>query len=439
MLSAALWRAYITAKGLRSAWDEIERCAALPPDSARIDLGSRLLAQVKYFGSRADALPEWREASRFRTGEELMRSWEALPILTKEDLKTRFHPSEMRSRLRIEGTVSATGGSTGEPTPYLHDPAMLRNTIATRLYCRWKFGWRPGMATVGLWGSERDIGKQRSPRARLSAWLRNDWIVDGYALDEGTVDAFLNLVTRHPRVAVFGFTSMLEFVAREYWARTNRTRVNSIRTAWNGGEMLFETQTRAFEQAFGVPILNLYGGRELSAMAYQAGEAEPLRVLRPYVLVEVLDESGRPVPPGTVGRLVWSSTVCRGTPFLRYDIGDLGSSNPGSEDESGVRALGQLHGRAAGTLKLSDGRIISCLFWNHLFKEFPEVGQFQIIAMKDGSVQILLLGPHLESSREDTLLTSARQFLGRIPLTVSYVQRLQRTRQGKLIQVVVEQ
>ncbi|MBZ5639458.1 MAG: hypothetical protein LAO51_11995 [Acidobacteriia bacterium] len=438
MLSAALWKTYFRFRDLASWWADTDRFLELRPDAARRDMAGRLLGQVRHFASRPDALPEWKDAAKITEPEDLWRLWPSLPILQKEDLRTRFNPSEMIRRMGLEGVVSATGGSTGEPTPYLHDRGMLRATTATRLYCRLKFGWTPGMATVGVWGSERDIGKQRSLRNQVSSRLRNDWMVDGYALDQGTVDAFLGLLRRHRTVAVFGFSSMLEFVARETLARGDGAPSHHVRTAWNGGEMLYEPQSALFERAFDVPIRNLYGGRELGAMAYQWDRGRSLRVLRPWVLPEIVDDDGKRVSPGESGRLVFTSTVCRGTPFLRYDIGDIGRSDAHSENESGIVALKHLEGRSAGLIRLPDGRTVSCLYWNHLFKEFHEVRQFQIVGHSDCSIDIRLLGDRMSPDRDDRLRATLREFLGPARFSVTYVDALPRSREGKLQQTLRE-
>ena len=73
----------------------------------------------------------------------------------------------------------------------------------------------------------------------------------------------MRLVRRHSRVAIYGFTSMLEFLAREVVAREILLPPGRVVTAWSGGEMLYPEQSDVFRRSFGVPILNCYGGREL--------------------------------------------------------------------------------------------------------------------------------------------------------------------------------
>ncbi|HYW07839.1 MAG TPA: AMP-binding protein [Longimicrobium sp.] len=438
MLRRALYAADFTRRGVRPHWRGLDAFPRLGVAARRRRMGELLLEQVRYFGTREDSLPEWREAARCADPEALWEMWPSLPVVTKRDLQTRFHPRELVAR-GVVGSPSSTGGSTGEPTPFLHDPAMLSAGAAALFYSRRKMGWRPGMPVVAVWGSERDIGKYQSWQRKAIAGLQNLHMVDGYVLDQRTVDRVLDLLARVRGAAVYGFTSMLEYVAREALKRGDERVAGRVRAAWNGGEMLFPEQSALFQAAFGVPILNFYGGRELSAMAYQPGAGLPLRVLRPLLFVEVVDDGGRAVPPGVPGRLLWTSTVCRGTPFLRYDVGDLGVYDEAGRDESGIHTLAELQGREAGLVKLGDGRTINCLYWNHLFKEFPEVEQFQV-AWKSAEprMELRLRGTPFGDGREADLRRIARLVLGDTPLSVKWMERIPLTAQGKLLQVVRE-
>jgi phenylacetate-CoA ligase len=438
MLSTWAWQSYFLARRLPAAWQQLDEHQAFGGPDARRNIARRLLSQMRYFGTRADALPEWREAASIRDPDDLWKIWPQLPIVTRRDLQSRFPAQETQTRFGIKGIVGSTGGSTGEPTSYLHDTEMLRIATSARTYCRLKFGWKPGTATICVWGSERDIGRAaNSVRSRVSGHLRRDWIVDGYSLDDRTVDRVLSLVSRKSPVAIYGFTSMLEFVAREVVRRNWNIPAGAVLAAWNGGEMLYPEQAKVFRQAFGVPLLNLYGSRELSAMAYQPGEHAPLIPLRPFLFPEIVDEQGRAAAPGQIGRILWTSTVCRGTPFLRYECGDLGCYDEGGVDESGIRKLSELHGRTAGLITLN-GTTINCIFWNHLFKEFAEVEQFQVAQKGQHGLQIRLKGAGFSAPQEDQVRCVLKRLAGDVEVGIVWVERIPLTRQGKLEQVVRE-
>ncbi len=432
-----MWQRSLRREG--RSWAELNEFPALPPDEQRRCLAARLLEQVRYFGNRGDALPEWREAARIQKPEDLWRVWPSLPVLGRDTLRKYFEPRQMKIRFGLEGDPDSTGGSTGEPTHFLHDLEMIRARTAANYYTRLQMGWKPGMATVVVWGSERDIGKTTAWRTRLYLDLCRTHLVEGYRLTPQTVERVLTLIKQEQPVAIYGFSSMLEYVAREVERTQTPIPAGSVRTAWNGGEMLFPEQSAVFHSAFGVPILNCYGGRELGAMACQFQPNESLRVLRPWLFVEIVDDNGKPVGPGQSGRMLWTSTICRGTPFLRYDVGDLALYEKSGQDESGVHQIRELHGRVASLTHLPNGRVINNLFWNHVFKEYLEVEQFQVVLQKTGGLRILLKGRGFSPSHEAQCRSALDGLTGDIPKEIHWVQEIPRTPQGKLVQVVREE
>jgi phenylacetate-CoA ligase len=431
-ISSLVWRRYLRRNA--SSWADLEHFPELRPDEQRKELGERLLRQIHYFGGRADALPEWREAARIDNSKDLLRIWPDLPIITKNDLRTRFPAEEIGRRFKIPGQENCTGGSTGEPVHFFHDTEMLRSITASVTFSAIRMGWIPGMPIIIVWGSERDLNKETTLRNRVHARLRNQFLVDGYNLSDKTVERVYAHLGNGP-VAIYGFTSMLEFVAQRVIETGREIRPGAVRSAWNGGEMLFPEQSELFRRAFGVPLLNRYGGRELSVMACQFAEGGPLQVMRPWLYLEVLNDRGRPVAPGEIGRLVWTSTVCRGTPFLRYDVEDLGTFRASDANESGVAAIDVLHGRVSGLLELPGGRKINNIYWNHFFKEIKEVAQFQVILRKDRSLQILLRGNGFSQEREAGVRTLLAHFLGDTRVNLEWVERIPLTKEGKLVQV----
>jgi len=418
---------------------EIDGFRRLAPAAARKNMAERLQRQIQYFGARGDGLPEWREAARIQDPDELWRQWPSLPILTKKDLKSRFQPGEISARFGLKGNLKATGGSTGEPTQVLHDKRMVELVWLSTIYWRLAIGWRPGIPTISIWGSDRDIGKSASTaRLRFISSLKNERAVSGFEIDGAVVENLLRILAAQAPVVLYGYSSFLEHTARKILVRGDLPDPGAVQTAWASGETLYESQSKTFERAFGAPLLSVYGGREMGLIGTQILPLGPHILNRPYIFLEIVDENGRPCGPGVPGRILATSTVCRGTPFLRYDVGDLGSRSEGGCDESGIREIAQLHGRVSGLLELPNGRTISNIFWNHLLKEFPEIHQFQLALIDNQRLELRLRGERLNPVQESGLRSSINRFAAGVPLVIKWVERFDMTREGKLMHVVRE-
>jgi phenylacetate-CoA ligase len=443
VLDRLYWRRYERQYDVPAVAATLDDFRRRSPADARRLLAARLREQLRHFAARPDALPEWRDAARLDDLDALWRAWPTLPILTKADLRGRFSARALQAQ-GIAGQLSSTGGSTGEPTTFIHDAASVRRMGAVMHLARQALGWRPGMPTICVWGAQRDIGQGLTGYRRLRHDLTNRLSrlceVDGFALTDDTARRVHEQLLASPGgAAIYGFSSMLDHVARVVQERGWRVPAGLVRVAWNGGEMLTDDQVGRFRDVFGVPIRNYYGGRELGTIAAQHDTGGPLHLIRPYLFVELIGDDGRPVVPGQPGRVVVTSTEGRGTPFLRYDIGDMASCSAEAVDESGVTRLDALLGRVASVLRLPNGATVQNIYWNHLFKELDEVDQFQVRLRPDGSLRLNFVGRPFAESREAWLRHVLDGFLGPMPIEIAWVDAIPPTQLGKRMQVVVEE
>jgi phenylacetate-coenzyme A ligase PaaK-like adenylate-forming protein len=89
------------------------------------------------------------------------------------------------------------------------------------------------------------------------------------------------------------------------------------------GARLDDVLRSELQHSLGLSILDQYGCRESSAIAYKIGGSEFV-VLSSNVLVELIDANDRLIiDPGFVGRVVVTAFKQHIFPFIRYDTGDL--------------------------------------------------------------------------------------------------------------------
>jgi phenylacetate-CoA ligase len=101
---------------------------------------------------------------------------------------------------------------------------------------------------------------------------------------------------------------------------------------------------------YGMTEMGLGGGVECKARrGYHLREAD--------LLFEVIDpESGRPVPDGDAGEIVFTTLTRRGMPFIRYRTGDCGRFVPGAcPCGAALRTLAPVTHRVSGKISLGEG------------------------------------------------------------------------------------
>ena len=119
------------------------------------------------------------------------------------------------------------------------------------------------------------------------------------------------------------------------------------------------------------------------------------------LLVEVVDDNGRPTPDGEEGNVVVTDLFNYAMPFVRYvtdDRATAGFRQCGCG--RGLPLLRQVVGRRLDSLLTPTGRVIPGEFFPHLFKDYPEVGRFQVRQDPDGRIAIHLVPDRQGLSRE---------------------------------------
>ena len=111
--------------------------------------------------------------------------------------------------------------------------------------------------------------------------------------------------------------------------------------------------TSRIEEAWGTAPFDMLGVTEAGIMAADCPAHAGLHVFEDQIVVEVLDEDGRPVPDGEAGRLVITPLHLRTLPLIRYDTGDIvrASTQPCECGRPYMRLV-EIQGRADDILHL---------------------------------------------------------------------------------------
>lgn len=435
MLASATWKITLRKNGWSRLWTEWDAFAVSPPATQRKILSERMLDTLRFFGDRDDSLPAWRELGESASPEDVWSHWTSLPIVTKDDLRNRFDADTLQKRFDIDGRVNTSGGSTGAPTRFIWDSVSLRKRLALQYYAWTNMGWIPGIPVVCLWGSPRDLGLSTSWRAKLQRQSLGLSIIDGYEFNDRTINELRQLLESHDTLGLYGYATLLDQAAQHFLDAGYAIPPGKILTAWSGAEALHQGQSDKFFRAFGRPLHNQYGGREFGAIAYKLAGAPSFRVLRPMVFVEIVNDQNQLCAPGEIGRVLLTTLAGRGTPFIRYENGDLATYAESDLTEAGLAGMERVEGRITGMIRLPDGRAFHSVFWHQLFKEYAEIRGFHVHQDEDGALTITYVGVRLPSEREGTLRHLVENMLRGVSYRLVYVESLPRTSQGKHLQV----
>lgn len=410
----------------------------LTPDELRRKQLERLYWLIKRFSSRGLCKAASLDKLISSQDPDLLAS---LPVLDKQGLRQLYPILEKsysgirRIYAKLRGiSTNSTGGSTGEPVEYLRSRLQDKCGAGASMEMLRVLGWRPGMQRVCLWGSERDIGLAEQPEGWLGNLVADTTVIGSYAPGEPEFRRFLEAVKSHRGCAVYGFTSLLMECSRTMIENGWELAPGQISAAWVGAEALADTQRSLFKQAFGIELRDHYGSRECSSIAAECEKGT--RHINPRYIAEVVDPEDRTaLPEGQNGLLLVTDLFNDVTPLIRYEIGDMGAI-AWRECSCGRRGpcITSLAGRIAETFALVSGTKVSALFFNHLFKEFPAVHQFQVCRQTATAFELRYTGPGLSAADTRRLMDVTQRILEGAQVEVIHVPKLDRSPSGKLIQ-----
>jgi phenylacetate-CoA ligase len=351
------------------------------------------------------------------------------PTIDKRVITDNFH--EMRAR-PAGGRVltKATGGSTGEPFcfEYSEQSYARRTAVMWRGY-RWA-GADVGRRTAYVWGSGRADGTT-SVKERFYHRLFNRLMLDGFALTEGGAARYLDAIDAFGAAVVVGYVSPLVVMAEHMLARGRR--LPRVRAVLTGAETLRDDQRQLLHEAFGVPVFNTYGCREVMLIASECDRQQGLHVSADHLVVETLDDGGEPVE-GRPGQVALTDLHNYAMPLVRYRNGDVATSAPGPcPCGRGLPRLARVEGRELDMIRTPDGRIVSGEFFPHLMKDFAGVREFQVEQLALDELEIrLVCAPELGAEDRRRLADHVRQRIGgEVRVRLLEVDAIPRTASGK--------
>ena len=336
-----------------------------------------------------------------------------LPLTTKADLEARnddflaVPPEEVRDIVQSSGT-------TGRPTRVMYTARDLERLAYNEAVCFKGCGMGPG------------------DRVLLTCTLDRCFVA-GYAYHLGaqavgacTIRSGLNLAEGH--AAVIALQSPTFVVGVPGFLRKLGRHLHDLGRPPQGirgliciGEPLRDAELRPtalsqdLERLWGAPAYSTYSSSEIvtsfcECTARCGGHAAP-----DLGIVEIVDEAGRPLPPGETGEVVVTPLGVEGMPLVRFRTGDVGylAAAPCACGRRTPR-LSPILGRRAQMLKIRGTTFYPATAFEVL-NDVPEIGEYYFkVETVDGEDQAgihLSLHPDRPETRrkiEDRLLARLR-------------------------------
>jgi phenylacetate-CoA ligase len=321
------------------------RSEALDPKRLRAAQFDALERLVRHAGR---SVPFYRELYR-RHGVDVerfdaRRDLLTLPFTDKQQLRTAGSqvqwPGGARAGVRI-----STSGSTGEPFVFTidRDHDQWRKAQYLRPYLR--AGRRLGHKVLRLTAFPAS-GRPLFSRVGL--------------LREWQVNCATQAAELHARWCELapdilqGYPSALRTLAH-FCLESGKPLEPAPRIVFSDSELLLPDTRALLHKAFGTAVIDIFGTYETDNIAWQCAGSDGYHVATDCVLLEIIRD-GRPAEAGEQGEMVVTVLSNWTTPFIRYNLQDLGqfAAEP-CACGSPFPLLTRLVGRADDLIALEDG------------------------------------------------------------------------------------
>ena len=245
-----------------------------------------------------------------------------LPFTTKQDLRNVYPFGAIAEPLRNIVRIHSSSGTTGSATVvgYTRNDIETWSQLLARTLCgcgvteediiQVAFGY--GLFTGGLgvhYGAEK-LGATVVPMSSGNT-LRQIQILKDFGI---------SVLCCTPSYALY-----LAEVAKENQVQWNQT---AFRLGIFGAEPWSEEMRTEIEKKLPIRAFDIYGLSEVigPGVAYECEIHQGLHISEDCFLPEIVDiQTGKTLPPGNIGELVFTTLTKEGTPVIRYRTGDISS------------------------------------------------------------------------------------------------------------------
>ena len=355
--------------------------------------------------------------SDIRTADDLKK----LPILTKADIRAHYDEIVADNAAKFPHRKDKTGGTTGEPMPYLTDENIWGYVSANKIVAWRATGYRFGDPFMAL--GSASIFKKKAPLARrVLDKIRNERAYNSMNLDGELCRKYIEILEKLHIHYIYGYASAIYLVAR--YALDHKIDMSHMRGAFTTSENLTDVYRETIEKAFGGRVMDCYGSRDAGVTAY---EVTPRNYHVGYsAWLEIVDE----FEPGK-GTLIATNLLNMAFPILRYEYGDVAELDNNCPAYNG-QVLHQIYGRTSDVLRLDNGHVLTSPGFTILMRDFP-VKAYDIQKLSGSLVRMqVVVADGWTKEDEKRLTDEMKRFCGEgCEFALEYVEKFEPLKNGK--------
>ena len=405
---------------LAAAIQQLEATQWLPPEAVAAAQRRQLRLLADHFAKSSEVFRA--RLARSSISASALREpggLQALSPLTRQEVQSTEHPIFVDALPPGHAPKQkvATSGSTGEPVVVYRTPVNQVYWLAMTM--RYHFWAEPDLdgricavrAELKRVGEEKDWGPPANLFFKTGPGLKIDIEVD--------IRRQIEMIRSFGPTSLVIYPSNLVAIMDELVvAGLELPTVQRVRTI---GEMLQPGVRQRVGEVLGATLHDCYSSQEVGYIALQCPQSDLYHVMSETVIVEVVDDEGRPTPEGQAGRILVTDLHNHATPLIRYAIGDYAEPGPPCPCGRGLPTLKRILGRERNLIVKPDGTRHWPLLWEKPFREIVPIVQYQMRQLALDRIEMRMVVERPLSDAEETAFRAALHEVLRYPYQLDFV------------------
>jgi phenylacetate-CoA ligase len=345
--------------------------------------------------------------------------WEEVPIVSRDDLRLRRAAMLARDMPREHGRLGAidSTGSTGANVTTSHTSLSLSLSEAATFRAMTWLDVDYTQTLAAWFGTKASIASypEGVRRDRWGPWWDKRSTGPMVQANRFTDPAdFLEFMQRHGASYFDGGGTDIRLLAHE---ALRRGITVPLKAAFTRSADVTAPGRAMVAEAFGAKAYSVYASKEGHRIAHECPTSGHYHINDEQLLLEIIDENGRPSPPGEIGRVVITPFRSFAQPLIRYDQGDFAVRGAPCLCGRGLSVIERLAGRVRHIFHRSDGTLVVPWLPDHATTAFNAL-MFQVAQTAPGRLEV-----RYQPKREGTnpvAMAEGLRVLMQVPIEIAF-------------------
>ena len=359
-----------------------------------------------------------------------------LPFLEKQELR-EFGETSLLANNKEKGNFYSSSGSTGTPTKIYYSPSFHQIWSAAFEVRIREWAGVDRFCARGMIGGRRVVkeGDSQGPFYRYNSFEKQTYF-SAYHIGPNTVEDYLEGMIKGKVEYMTGYAMSNYFLAQEI--EKAGLKAPKLKAVITSSEKLSLEMRETFRRVYNCETYDSYSGVEACGLISETSDG--YLVNSPDVgILEVLDDEGEAVSPGSSGEVVSTGLLNFNQPLIRYRIGDRVSLAKEGETPNDIDmpVIEQIDGRVEDKVVGPDGRVM--VRFHGIFIDLQGLMASQVVQEKRDLIILRLVTDSSYSKQfsEPIMIQRIQSQLGSdLKVNFEYLEELPRTSSGKIKAVI---